>query len=263
MIRDPNRVASLTRFLSRVNQIRDDWFGSGEWVDDPWFRGHRDATWKLIPKVYGFVDADEDEIRSEFKRRASQLIGQEKLPDPHDNWAWYFLMQHYGAPTRLLDWTDGALLALHFALRHSRADVDAAVWLLDPIWVNERAIGRAQVILTDYPPGVAAKYLPRTYSRQTIRSNWPAAIDPPHVARRVAVQHSRFTIHGNYRDGLDRLSGRRGSRVVKITIGKNGIGQMKRDLATCGVAETTLFPDLEGLCRELEQDYCGDPISRS
>jgi len=37
---------------------------------------------------------------------------------PENKWEWYFLMQHYGAPTRLLDWSDGALVlvALYFAL---------------------------------------------------------------------------------------------------------------------------------------------------
>ena len=34
-------------------------------------------------------------------------------------WEWYFFMQHYGAPTRLLDWSDGDCLSLHFALAHS------------------------------------------------------------------------------------------------------------------------------------------------
>ena len=66
----------------------------------------------LRPKLYRTkhdlveVLRQEQDLRLEFKRRGSQLVGEGK---PSDHWERYFLMEHYGVPTRLLDLSDGAL----------------------------------------------------------------------------------------------------------------------------------------------------------
>ena len=115
----------ITGFLGHVQEIRKCWF-DGEDAIGPWFRGHQKADWLLKPKLYrdrnyGQVAEMnvEDEIREEFIKRAPILC--ETLPDGSEErteWEWYFIMQHFGTPTRLLDWTEGALIALYFAVRN-------------------------------------------------------------------------------------------------------------------------------------------------
>ena len=103
---------NLSEFLECAANIRqrfgfqpDDRFG-------PWFRGHQRAQWQLTPRLYrecgGFRkvlrDHIEDEMREEFIVRAPILC--ESLPTDDEGraeWVWYFMMQHFGTPTRLLD----------------------------------------------------------------------------------------------------------------------------------------------------------------
>jgi hypothetical protein len=90
---------------------------------------------------------------------------------PQNSWEWYFLMQHSGAPTRLLDWTEGALIALYFAVRNKLDATDAAVWVLDPWSLNEHVLGIDEVIAPSAEAGLlkldAKRYdpwLPARYS---------------------------------------------------------------------------------------------------
>jgi hypothetical protein len=51
----------------------------------------------------GNAPETERQLLKEFKRRAHFYVNS--LPTHGDVLGWFALMQHYGAPTRLLDWT--------------------------------------------------------------------------------------------------------------------------------------------------------------
>jgi FRG domain/SET domain len=230
-----------------------------------WFRGQSSAEWGLLPKLYrddspiagDGVDAadtrsDDDENREAFIRQAANLSDIRVS----DKWDWYFVMQHYGMRTRLLDWTDGALLGLYFALRESKGYDDAAVWVLDPFQLNKKVVGKAEVIPTGDPG--TAKDDKRRYERwlgdRFARGRWPrkpVAIYPGHIMRRIGAQRSCFTIHGLDRRPLELIARRSGIFVRKIVIPSWNVTSMRRTLETCGIDETTVFPDLEGLSRQV------------
>ena len=167
------------------------------------------------------------------------------------------MMQHFGAPTRLLDWTQGALIALYFAVRNNRGDDDAAVWVLDPYELNKRVIRKEWVIppsasgLTKKDRNRVKPWLPGRFTEMGGMRKQVIAIEPAHVARRISSQHSCFTIHGTDEEWLDEFQDRINGCLVKIVIPRSSTQAIKRELRECGIDEMTIFPDLDGLGRAI------------
>jgi len=250
------RVRSVHAFVETVCKCRDEWI-EGQDYFDPWFRGQTHLSWDLVPNIFRYdLQDEEDEIRAEFQRRGPQFLSE--LP-PTDSWGWYFLMQHYRAPTRLLDWTDSALVALFFAFNSQEKNPqdleDSVVWVLDPWWLNRRVLGAESILLPSF--AVAKSYLTEPYQHLNrdgetlISPRDPAAIDPPFIARRVAAQRSHFTIFGNDKDGLIRLGKEPDSRLKQIVLARECAPRMRADLGTLGITDTTIYPDLRALSDEL------------
>jgi hypothetical protein len=270
------QVHSVSDFLAWVPQVRQAFeFEDREYT--PWFRGQQRAYWALCPGLYREYGGRarvknrkiEDELREEFILRAPVLSDFRLAID--DDWEWYFLMQHFGAPTRLLDWTEGALLALYFAVRDNQGLYDAAVWALDPYELNKRAINKEEVI----PPAASGlktdkrrvqQWLPERFKRGVVLPDKPLAVLPTHTARRISTQRSCFTIHGRDAGGLDRLALRKtGPILVKTVIPSFKVVDIRRELELAGIDESTIFPDLDGLSRSLSikwrPDRHGQPHS--
>ena len=113
--------------------------GNGSFL---WYRGHGDKSWELVPKIQrGFSGEDEALFRRErsytndFQARAKMFY--HAAPPLDDFCSWLTLMQHYGLPTRLLDWSRSPLIALFFALSEpDTKDKDACIWILNPGRLN-------------------------------------------------------------------------------------------------------------------------------
>jgi hypothetical protein len=132
--------------------------------------------------------------------------------------------------------------------------------MLDPVWFNHEVLN--EVDQNNYIEGVLLPHwkevdpwFPEPFE-DVLHVPYPVAIDPPHIARRVSVQWSRFTVHGKSKRGLEALANALAKpRLVKFVI-PNAVGkQILSDLSTCGVMGTSVFPDLEGLSRELETKW--------
>lgn len=77
-------------------------------------------------------------VTRHFKRRAHHYIPD--LPEETDTLQWLAWMQHYGAPTRLMDWTYSAFVALFFAVaRKAPNNSGAVIWAINMEWVRRTA----------------------------------------------------------------------------------------------------------------------------
>ena len=113
------------------------------------WRGQADESWDLDPSLWRYcrsvpksgphyAKALEDAYTRQFVSSAYLHAPPNLIPDSPTSVVgeWWVLMQHYGAPTRLLDWTKSPYVALYFACRERPAS-DGAVWVYDYALLNE------------------------------------------------------------------------------------------------------------------------------
>ncbi len=114
--------------------------------DSNWaFRGQGDSKWGLqtsIERTWPRTDRDtaEKTAIALYKRKAAGL--RLRLPAPSDSLGLLAEMQHFGAPTRLQDWTKSQYAAAFFAFAEQRDCDCAAIWATDLAWQKARALTR-------------------------------------------------------------------------------------------------------------------------
>jgi hypothetical protein len=217
-----------------------------------WFRGHRTEAWELLPHVRrNHTPEQERYLSHEFRARAglrhTARLAYNDIPN------WLALMQHYGLPTRLMDWSQSALVAAFFAVEaampHSEVEVttDACIWALAPgslnasqgfepllYSLNSDQLRQRLLEPAFYPPDGDAIVLAAMAVESDIR---------------MQVQRGAFTVHGSPTP-LDRLEGSE-QWLRKFLIPKDAVPLLARELRLLGVGLADLFPDLHNLAREL------------
>ena len=103
------------------------------------FRGQADASWGLLPTLARIAIKEklgprktieiESLARTKFRELAHLHLTASNIPGEHDLIAWWILMQHYGVPTRVLDWTESPFVALYFAVQ-GPLEQPGVVWVL-------------------------------------------------------------------------------------------------------------------------------------
>lgn len=229
-----------------------------------WFRGHARVHEELAPKLLRekyIVDYASHELSliEAFKRVAPAL--DTNVPNQDDNIAWLFLMQHHGVSTRLLDWTKSALIALYFVVVEHETE-DGELWVMYPISLNNLS-GIPGIPLRNNP--VLNYFVEEPFENPAIlRSLFslsqspdkPIAIEPQMNFPRIMAQLSKFTIHPiSDKANLINTLLTDGKYLVRYIVPSESKSKLRRDLATLGITQVSLFPSLDSLGRDIIFDH--------
>jgi hypothetical protein len=80
-----------------------------------WFRGQANASWPLEPGLFRQEQVNLRYVENGLFHHF-QLVAPEYHQNHRNAFDWLCLMQHYGLPTRLIDWTENLLTAVYFAV---------------------------------------------------------------------------------------------------------------------------------------------------
>ena len=159
-------------------------------------------------------------VLNEFKRRARLFLPS----PPSSDWEWLVLAQHFGLPTRLLDWTENPLVALYFATQDGQQN-DGMIFIYSH---GDQAID------------LQSRGDP--FSLDEIE-----LVRPPHLDQRVVAQQSVFTAE----PPLHEKGGRNESDIRYWYVSVRHKSAIRIELAKLGVTEASLYPGLASLANEI------------
>jgi hypothetical protein len=219
------------------------------------FRGERDERWPLYSSLSRYLKnfgvsreawpEQESRILRIFKRKAHQFL--DKPPDTDDDFQWMALMQHHGAPTRLIDFTWSPYVAAFFALERTLAD--GVVWAMNPARVDSsRNAKRIRVDPREH--GNFSRYF-LAGKRHFI---WMG--EPHTMNRRLIAQSGTFAVPGVLDVPVEEIlrDPDLENILAKIVLANSVREVAMRELYRMNITYATLFPDLDGLARSMRYE---------
>ena len=221
------------------------------------FRGQSDVSWKVEPKLLRMLRHDPSEShfntfegvaeKDFFSRRRGILPAA--VEEPVDQLGRWALMQHYGVPTRMLDWTESFYVALYFAVKENWA-CDGAVF----------GFNRWQLRFDQGKLGDAVQE--ETFSPRRRESSSRLAgllcFSSPQPSPRELIQQGLFTVceDAAYDRGmvLDEMPQRADTTVTfKLVIPATLKAECLVQLRAMNVGAHSLFPDVGGIGMAVEE----------
>lgn len=253
-----DRIESWSKFEEAIVE----YISSPSWSGKFAFRGQGNSRWPLRSSLLRSITKDfpklgvvklERQAIEHFAARAANYLPVTPDRDPTDWLAWWPLMQHYGAPTRLLDWTRSPFVAAYFAVEDLKEDVDGVVYLVHFERVNKATIEATQKPLLD------STFVKETWDDILKKPYLIRFTVPQHMTDRVAAQQGMYSIcKSPLMDHDEAISNvlpekRRDRYFRRIIIPGLRKREFAQRLQYMNITASSLFPGTDGLGREVKE----------
>lgn len=248
------------RWIDIINEVRD--FTDANTI--AWFRGHSDEDYELHSGMFREKWETIEQFLSIERMRYTQFRNIGHLHHKEEDWNLLYIMQHHGVKTRLLDWSESFANALFFA--YSQWEItkkNACIWLLNPLLLNKSSLDHENILMLNNKsynndsPVTFRSYDDALYNHNSntfIKNS--VAILPLKNSQRVVVQQGVFTVQGNSMKPLDKENNSKlfsQGILKKIILTPNLQDDIRLYLIQSGVNYYTLFPDLDGLAKHVNE----------
>jgi hypothetical protein len=228
-----------------------------EWL----YRGQSNSNWTLQSSLYRTITRNtrirnvnakrkavlirekyEKEIISHFVKAAHLYLSA--TPEKNKNFDWLSVMQHYGAPTRMLDFSFSPFVALFFAIIDIQNE--AAVY----------CIKYHEIIDIDksYYNDIEKKYNSIMETQADLKNTILVPFEPSFTNERLLAQQGAFLIPNTLNFSHDEILHyyQNDKFVIKLIIKESAVRKMLEELMLMNISYSNLFPGLEGFCKSFE-----------
>lgn len=216
------------------------------------------------------INAEKDVIR-EFQRKLH--LYSDNLPTRADIIQWLSIMQHHGAPTRLLDWTYSFWVAIHFAVSRCKPGENStvAVWAVN----GTKSVKKGEDYKKDNKVELIAKEIIKKHNlpycdhdaiwdnavvHRLIRAPEPMVYVSSSFRRneRLTLQQGTFMITGDitksFWENLEKtitLNDGNHIRLGVVKVTHELKGKINKKLLEMNINNAVLFPGIDGFSQSL------------
>lgn len=224
------------------------------------FRGLSDSNYKLESRLArhgGDFRKLEKHLLRNFKKYAHRSVVEKD-----SIWNWLSVAQHYGLPTRLLDWTYSPFVAMHFATADIDAfNVDGVIWAVNYVKTHNILPEKLSRKLEEEGANVFTVEMLfesiKSLTELEDLSSDPFILffEPPSIDDRIVNQFAFFSMSSDSRVVLNSWLEDKMDFWRKIVIPAELKWEIRDKLDQANITERVLFPGLDGLTKWLKRHY--------
>jgi hypothetical protein len=231
-------IETLSQYMKFVEKLPNEYtLSRGQSSDFPLLPGGLRKDDNGIKK---YLRADIQFFLDEFKVNSHNYL---PFPwDPKNDWEWMIYAQHYGVPTRLLDFTFSHILSLMFAIENAfskNQKGNAVVWFLNPKALNSKFCDTSKIL------NISNETLPLDSYQG------PVAIQGRKLNARINSQNGVFVYFQDNENPLEDTVAENQNILRKLVIKEDYLKDIMASLNSMGIGFSHLYPELSSVSKDI------------